>query len=179
MASTENLVTVGKITSVYGVKGWVKIFSYTEPMENIFSYKPWYLQTSKGLKLIDIDENRRQGQGIVAHIKNIDDRDEAKKYCQLDILVDQKLMPDLQDGDYYWHQLEGLQVYSITDGQNVLLGTISKMLETGANDVMVVSSCEGSVDKEERLIPYLPSQYSTKVDLSAGCLSLDWDPVFL
>jgi len=173
-------VTVGKVVSVYGIKGWVKVLSYTDPMENIFAYQPWILASADGSRqTIAVDDGRAQGQGLVVHIEGVDDRDEARFYCQKEILVEKSQMPKLEEGAYYWHQLVGLKVFSSFEGGGVLLGTIKQMLETGSsNDVMVVSPCEGSIDKRERLLPYLTGHYGIVVDLPAGSLSIDWDPDF-
>ena len=182
MPDTSGLVTVGKVVSVYGIKGWVKVMSYTDPKESIFSYSPWHLASADGsLEAVQVDEGREQGSGLVAHLQGLDDRELARLYCQRDILVDKSQMPVLDEGVYYWHQLIGLKVYSSFQdgsGKERLLGVIRQMLETGANDVMVVAPCEGSVDKRERLLPYLTGHYGLDVDLSAGRLTIDWDPEF-
>lgn len=179
MTDKSGLVTVGKVISVYGVKGWVKVMSYTDPKEDIFSYQPWQLASVNGsLQFVEVDDGREHGAGLVAHIVGLDDRELARLYCQRDILVDKDQMPALEKGAYYWYQLVGLKVYSSHGGQETLLGSISQMMETGANDVMVVSPCEASVDQRERLLPYLTGHYGLKVDLAAGCLMIDWDPEF-
>ncbi len=179
MTTEENLVVVGKITSVYGIKGWVKVYSWTDPKESIFNYQPWYLESTAGApELVDIDEYRPQGQGLVAHICGVDDRDEARQYCQRNILVVAQQLPALDAGEYYWHELEGLQVYSSFEQNRQLLGVIGRMMETGANDVMVVEPCEGSIDEQQRLVPFVIDAYHTEVDLQAGTLTLDWDPAF-
>jgi len=177
-----DLIPVGKIVSVYGVKGWVKVYSYTDPKENLFDYGPYWLAGREGqekdLLSIEIDEGRAQGEGLVAHLKGVDDRDEARVFCQREILVAKTALPRLPQGEYYWSDLLGLKVYSSWEGKRSLLGTVKQMLETGANDVMVVKPCEGSVDQRERLLPFIPHQYQTEIDLQAGCLSLEWDPDF-
>ena len=179
MPASSGLIAVGKVVSVYGIKGWVKVMSYTQPKESIFSYHPWHLASADGrLEPVEIDDGREQGIGLVVHIKGIDDREIARLYCQRDILVDRGQMPALEEGAYYWHQLVGLKVYSSFQGQQRLLGCIRQMMETGANDVMVVAPCEGSIDKRERLLPYLTGHYGLEVDLPAGRLTIDWDPEF-
>lgn len=186
MAKVEapaDLIPVGKIVSVYGVKGWVKVYSYTDPKENLFDYGPYWLAGREGqekevLLSIEIDEGRAQGEGLVAHLHGVNDRDEARAYCQREILVAKTVLPTLPQGEYYWSDLLGLKIYSSWGGNAILLGTVKQMLETGANDVMVVQPCEGSVDKRERLLPFLPNEYQTQIDVQAGCLSLEWDPDF-
>ncbi|MFL0796528.1 MAG: ribosome maturation factor RimM [Cellvibrionaceae bacterium] len=171
-------VTVGRITSVHGVKGWVKVYSHTRPPENIFSYKQWFVKTKHGLKEVELDEGRKQGKHLVAHLKGIDDRDAAQLYCQADIGILRSQLPGLEEGDYYWHQLEGLRVISDFDGKALDLGKVSRMMETGANDVLVVKGDEQSIDKGERLIPYVLDQFVTEVDLSEGQIRVEWDPEF-
>lgn len=183
----QEYITVGKITSVYGIKGWVKVYSYTEPKENIFSYKPWFMRTTVGskskldrpnLEPLEIDQHRPQGQGLVIHIAGVDDRNQAETFCQRDIIVSREQIPELPLGEYYWHQLQGLQVYSSSVQPPQLLGKIDRMLETGANDVMVVAACEGSIDERERWLPFVKDQYQTQVSLVENKITLDWDPDF-
>jgi 16S rRNA processing protein RimM len=180
--STQGKITVvGKLTAVYGVKGWVKVHAYTEPMDNIFNFSPWFLMGADGNttgKQVIIDDHRIHGKGLVAHIKGVDDRDAAALLCQRLIAVDMGELPTLPEGEYYWQELTGLQVLSrYSAGQPVLLGKISSLMETGANDVLVVTPCEGSIDQRERLLPYVEA-YVLEVDLDTGTMLVDWDPEF-
>lgn len=174
----SNLVDVGRITAVFGIKGWVKIHSDTEPLENIFSYSPWWLKTRHGVKPVEVVDYRPHGKGLVALIKGFEDPDKAQEICQLTIAVERGQMAELDDGDYYWHQLEGLVVITEFEGQSSRLGLVSRLLETGANDVLVVKGDAGSLDDKERLIPYLPGQFVKTIDLEAGEIRVDWDPDF-
>lgn len=182
-APNNGVTIAGKLTGVYGVKGWVKMHSYTEPAENIFNYAPWFLAEQNGTITsgpIVIDGYRSHGKGLIVHIKGVADRDQAALYCQRLIAVDMGTLPALPENEYYWHQLEGLKVLSVSDRQEdnaVLLGTIREMMETGANDVMVVAPCNGSIDQRERLLPYVDA-HVLRVDLQAGNILVDWDPDF-
>jgi len=172
-------VIIGKITTVYGVKGWVKVHAYTDPIDNFLHYQDCQIQQNGQWQAIRFDAGRRHGKGLVVHIQGIDDRDTAAAFCQSEIAIDGSLLPPLQSGDYYWHELEGLHVMATDEcGQDLLLGQVSHCLETGANDVLVVRSCHGSLDKQERLIPYVPGQYVIEVDTQKGVIRVDWDPDF-
>ena len=176
MKAMETLV-VGRITTVFGVRGWVKVHSYTDQVETLFSYNPWLIATDSGTQQLEIDNWRRQGDSLVAHIKGIDDRDIAKTWCGKDILVEKGKLPNLDADDYYWHQLQGLAVNATQGGQPVRLGVVKSLLETGANDVLVVKGDSQSVDREERLIPYV-DEYVVNVDIGNQTIDVNWDPEF-
>lgn len=174
----SNLITVGRITGVFGIKGWLKVKSSTEPAEQIVNYAPWWLKTRHGVKAVEIDEYLLRPQGLVVHIKGMDDRNQAEELGRVDIAVEKQQLPQLEAGDYYWHQLLGLQVISHYEGRQIDFGCIDKLLETGANDVLVVKPTETSVDAKERLVPYVPGTYVKEVDLDKGVILVEWDPDF-
>lgn len=172
---SAELVTVGRITAVYGVRGWVKVYSHTQPMDNILRFDRWWLQGQDGWEPLKIDRGRRRGKGLIAHIEGVDDRNDAAHYCQRDIAIRRSDMPRLEEGEFYWHQLEGLRVISHFDGREYDFGRVERLMETGANDVLVVRGGEGG---RERLIPYLPNEFVTCIDLDAGVITVAWDPAF-
>jgi 16S rRNA processing protein RimM len=182
--SAGEWLVVGRITGCYGIKGWVKIHSYTDPQENLLGFGQWMLRRRDGVEPIDFDDGRVQGRGLVAHIAGVDDRTLAEAYSGLEIAVRAECLPRLEQGDYYWSQLQGLQVWC-RDGsrrgtgeqgaaQRVLLGTVDYLIETGANDVLVVKPSAGSIDDRERLIPYLPGDVVTGVYLDRAVIEVDW-----
>ena len=172
------MLVVGRITGSYGIKGWVKIHAYTESAENFLAYDGFKLKRRSGLEDVEFAAARRQGKGLVAHIKGVDDRTLAETYKGLEILVGKEQLPALEAGDYYWHQLQGLQVWCSSEEahgeERVLLGLVDHLMETGANDVLVVKACEGSLDEQERLIPYLPGDVVSRVDLDKSLIEVDW-----
>ncbi len=179
MTSSSKTTVMGKITSVYGVKGWVKVFSYTQPKENICKYNDWKLEGGERNGAIKVLSCKAHGNGLIAQIEGCNDRDEAKAYAGSLITVPSEELPDLPDGEYYWYQLQGLKVFAQNEeSEKVLLGQVSHLIETGSNDVLVVKKCKGSLDGRERLIPYLPEQVVQTVDLSDGEIHVDWDPDF-
>lgn len=167
-------IVIGRISGVYGVRGWVKIHSFTEPSENLFGYRGWKIRRRDRWEAIEIDDGKQHGKGLIAHIAGVDDRAGAELLKGCDIAVPRAELPPLEGDEYYWHQLEGLEVYCGA----VLLGRVDHLLETGANDVLVVRGSEGSLDGRERLIPWVRGQVIRAVDLDAGRIDVEWDPEF-
>ena len=172
--AADATLVIGKITGSYGIKGWVKIHPYTDPQENFLEFGHWMLKRRSGLEPIECDAGRRQGRGLVAHMAGVDDRTLADSYKGLEVAVPADGLPQLEQGDYYWSQLQGLQVWCQDGEGRVLLGSVDYLIETGANDVLVVKACEGSIDQRERLIPYLPGDVVTRVDLDEAVIEVQW-----
>ena len=175
MAKHSQETVIGQVSSVFGVKGWLKVYSYTDPKEGILEYRDLTLVHQGQRIAAKVEEGRRQGQGIVVRLKGIDDRGLARTYCGADITVPTKELPPLPEGEYYWHQLEGLTVYTVA---NECFGRVDHLIETGSNDVLVVRATESSIDQRERLIPYLPEQVVKSVSLAESAMIVDWDPEF-
>jgi 16S rRNA processing protein RimM len=173
--SIDQLLTIGRIQSAYGIKGWVWIYANTEPMDNVFAYTPWYVQIGKDWREVDVVEWREQGKGIVARLAGCNDRNAAEALHNAVIWTAKTNLPSLPEGDYYWSDLIDLQVWTVS-GQ--LLGQVHSIMETGANDVLVVRTCAGSIDSQERLIPWIPEQVVTLVDIVNRRLVVDWDVDF-
>ena len=169
-----DLVVLGKIVSVFGIRGEVKIYSYTDPMDNLLGYRQWTLVRDGERKQAEMAGGRLHGKVLTARIKGLDDREIAREYIGYLICVPRSQLPELEDDEYYWHQLAGLSVIN-REGQ--LLGKVDHLLETGANDVLVVKPCAGSLDDRERLLPYIRQCVET-VDLEAGEMRVDWDADF-
>ena len=161
-------ITLGKIVGVYGVKGWVKVYSETRPREQIFEYSPWTLEQDGSRSEINLLEGRVHGKGLIAQLEGIGDRNQAEKLTGAVISVPQKALPETDKDEYYWSQLTGLRVVN-TEG--VDLGKVTGLFETGANDVMVVKG------EKERLIPF--TRFAVlDVDLDSGKITVDWDADF-
>lgn len=165
MQSTSDKILVGKVSGVHGVKGWVKIFSYTRPAENILNYSPWYLARDVDEICKPLLESQIQGKKIIVRLEELTDPDEAQGWVNADILVEKSCLPELPYGEYFWHDIIGLKVLNSDDTE---LGVVEEMLETGANDVVVISG------KERVLIPWVMDEYITEIDLEAGLMHVDW-----
>ncbi|MFA6053705.1 MAG: ribosome maturation factor RimM [Methylobacter sp.] len=165
----QQIINVGKISGVFGVKGWVKVFSFTDPRENILTYSPWLLKKGDEIKAVNVVDGQLQGKTIVAQLSGVNDRDQAANLMGWDVFITQDQLPAAAKGEYYWSDLVGLKVETI-DG--VQLGVVDSLLETGANDVIVVQG------ERERAIPFLQGETVINIDLDAGRIVVDWDPEF-
>ena len=171
MAAAGRRVPIGRIVGLYGVQGWLKIESWAAPRMRIFDYQPWLLGAAPGVETeVTGVKGRTQGKGMVAQLPGVDDREQAAALIGTDIYVAREQLPPPAEGEYYWVDLEGLEVVTTED---VKLGRVSHLFATGANDVVVVRDGE-----RERLIPFVQGSYVRSVDLSAGRMVVDWDPEF-
>jgi len=173
---TERRVTLGRVSGVWGVKGWVRVHSYTQPPENIFRYKPWQLDGARGgeYRLV---EGRPQGKGLVALLAQGDaapaeDRDVALQLVGCDISVPRSALPPVPAGQVYWADLVGCDVFN---EQDVRLGKVTAMAGSGAQDVMVVLDDEGDA-RLERMIPFVRGPIIKDVDVDARRVVADWQP---
>jgi len=168
---TDNgYINVGEISGVFGVKGWVKVFSFTQPRENILSYSPWFLKKGNSIQAFKRTAGRRQGKLVVAELEGVNDRDAAAALSGWQILIKKTQLPATAKDEYYWIDLIGLSVENL---EGVKLGQVDSLLETGANDVLVVKQGD-----TERLIPFIQPQTVRQVDLEKGLILVDWDAEF-
>jgi 16S rRNA processing protein RimM len=165
----DRLVVAGQISGHYGVKGWVKVFSFTQPRARIVSYAPWVLRRGEQTDVYEVAEGKAHGKGVIVRLSGIDNRESAAGLIGAEILVDRQRFAELEPGEYYWSDLMGLAVQT-ESGQK--LGIVDHLLETGANDVLVI---EG---ERRRLIPFLKDTVIRQVDLDAGLIVVCWDPDF-
>ena len=163
------LVLVGRISGLYGVRGWLKIFSYTEPRENIVGYSPWQLNKDGQWQTVNVESGRTHGKGVVVKLIGYDDRDRAALLIGCDIAVTREQLGEPEAGEYYWADLEGLKVITL---EGVELGVVDHLFETGANDVVVVRG------EREHLLPFVRGEVIRNIDLQRRVMEVDWDPDF-
>ncbi len=166
---SEQTVIVGRVAGVYGVRGWIKVHSYTEPAEQILDFQPWLVGSTNAWRPMSVTSGRRHGKGLIAQLESVADRERAVTLVGADIAVRRDQLPGLAQGEYYWTDLEGLRVVTAA---GIDLGVVDHLFETGANDVLVVRG------ERERLIPYVRDEVVRRVDLEQGVLVVDWDPEF-
>ncbi len=163
---SREVVPVGRIAGPYGVRGWVRVRSDTDPPEGLLDHATWLIGAPGDWTEHRVAEGRVHGAGLVARLEGLGDRDAAGALSGRDIGIERDALPELEDGDYYWTDLIGLEVRTV---EGARLGTVVRMMETGANDVLVVGG------ERERLLPYLPGRVVRRVDLEAGSIEVDWN----
>lgn len=174
--SKEDQITLGKVGAVYGIKGWLKIHSFTDEPEAILDYFPWSLKLGNKIQTVEITDWRKHNKGLIVKVAGIDDRDDAQALVGSEILTSEAALPELSQGDFYWRDLIGM---SVVTNKGYDLGVVSDMMETGANDVLVVkANLNDGFSKKERLIPYLFEQVIESVSLENKQICVDWDPGF-
>jgi 16S rRNA processing protein RimM len=179
VAASNELLVIGRLMAVYGLKGWFKVYSYTEPMENLFGYKRCLLQREGQWQPVDIEAGRPHGKGLVLKLRGIDSPEQGAGFIGCDLAIAVSDLPSLPANEYYWRQLIGLQVVvDHPERGRLILGRVDHLMETGSNDVLVVRGDEQSIDRRERLLPYLPDQVILEIDLDAQLMRVDWDPDF-
>ena len=167
MSTDLEPVVLGKVSGLFGVKGWVKIHSYTEPREAILDYPQWLLEIDGKWQARNPAEGKRHGKTVIVRFEGTTDRDAATGFVGALVGVDRSAMPEPAEGAYYWSDLEGL---TVEEKSGNVLGTVAYLLDTGANDVLVVRHGD-----QEILIPFVTGQVVTDVDLVNGVIRVDWE----
>ena len=166
--TSEEFVPVGKISGAFGVKGWVKVFSFTEPRKNILSYSPLYISRKGEWIEVKKSGGRTQGKGVVMELENVTDRDQVLPLIGAELAIkNTQLKPTAKDA-FYWSELVGLTVINLQDQP---LGQVDHLLETGANDVLVLK-VDG--EDEKRLIPFVMDEIVKLVDVDNKLIQVDW-----
>ena len=169
MDTNNDWVIIGRFGRPHGIKGLLTVISFTEPRDNISSYTDWHANINhqwQPLKLLHLEMNNKS---ILTQVEGNQDRDAVARLTNIDIAVKRHQLPSLQQGEYYWHQLVGMRVVT---QEGTALGTVTEMMSTGANDVMVV------VGEKRHLIPYLPGTAVIEINDTQRLITVDWDVDF-
>lgn len=176
MSAQAETIVVGQLGGAYGIKGWLKVSSYTDVPEGIFDYAPWLVSLRGECKTVTVSQWRRHNKGLIVKLAEIEDRTQAETMVGAEISIREDQLKSLGEDEFYWRDLIGCKVVS-TKGYD--FGTVKELLETGANDVLTVTANpRDAFGKKERLIPYLDDQVIKRVDLEAKLIEVDWDPGF-
>ena len=168
MDTPVEYIPVGKISGAFGVKGWVKIYSFTDPRENILSYSPLYLSRKGEWVKVKVVEGRLQGKGVVMSLSGVTDRDQVLPLVGVELAIAKTQIKPAGKDEYYWSDLIGMSVVNVQDEQ---LGEVESLLENGAHDVLVVLN----KDKTERLIPFVLDDIVELVDLDNKVIRVAWE----
>jgi 16S rRNA processing protein RimM len=167
VSAREKWVILGRVSGVFGVKGWLKVQSYTEPRDNIVGFDAWTLRRNGVDHAFELEDGHSHAGSVVAKLHGIDDREQAREWIGADIVVARERLPAIAEGELYWTDLEGLEVRTTT---GIVLGNVDHLLATGGNDVLVLDSVP------QRLIPFVVGAVVKEVDLEAGHIVVDWSP---
>lgn len=166
----QKLLLLGRFTGAFGIRGQVKLESWTEPRASIFRYQPWILRNAAGEEReVTGVRGKSSGKHVVADVPDVTDRDAAEALRGTDILVPRSALPPPKAGEFYWVDLEELQVVNL---EGVDFGRVSHLFSTGANDVLVARG------ERERMIPFIEPDVVREVDFDAGRITVDWDADF-
>jgi len=169
MNDQEKLV-IGRVSSPHGIKGWLKILSYTDPVENIFSYKSIFLKKRNNYLPFEIEDYSISGKIIRMKLKGIDDRNHSEEIAECEILINRNDLPEISSDSYYWADLIGFQVIR-GDSENI--GVLDSFIETGSNDVMVVVG----KNNNRNLIPFINRDVIKTVDMKGKVIIVDWNEI--
>ena len=165
---SERRILLGRVLGAFGVRGELKLQSVTDPPARLLKYQPWILVHRGAEREIAGAKGRDTAKGVLLTLPDVADRDQAEALAGAEIWVPRSRLPAPKPGEYYWVDLEGLRV---VNREGVVLGTVSHLFETAANDVIVVAG------ERERLIPFL-DDFVLRVDFESGQIDVDWDPEF-
>ena len=160
-------ILVGKISNPHGIKGWVKVISFTDPIENILSYKKWTISDNETEKTYCLEDSRIQGNKIVIKLEGVNNRDDADLLKNLQIEINRSDLPKLEENSYYW---EDLVDFNVIDIKGMHVGKVDSLFRTGSNDVLVIIN----ETKQRLLVPFIMEEVIKYVDLDKELISIDW-----
>jgi len=167
-SNLNDKILLGRVSGLFGVRGWLKLFSYSRPPENILSYNPLWLKTPMGWKALEVEAKQAYADGrLVVKLRGVDDRDVARSFMGLDLGVNPDQLPEPPADEFYWVDLIGCTVENVS-GQT--LGVVTEMMETGAKDVMRVKTAEGV-----ELIPFAFGAVVQSVDVAQKRILVHWE----
>ncbi|ART80078.1 ribosome maturation factor RimM [Oceanisphaera avium] len=169
-------VVVGQLGAVYGIKGWLKVNSFTDRPDGIFDYQPWLMRDGNSWREVKVSAWKRHNNGLICKLSHVEQREEAQLLTGADIGVSATLFKPLPDDEFYWRDLIGCRVQN-TKGYD--FGQVSQLMETGSNDVLVVkANAKDAFGQRERLIPFIKDQVIKSVNIAERIIEIDWDPDF-
>jgi 16S rRNA processing protein RimM len=162
------MVVMGRIAAPFGIKGWIKVQTFTQSIDSLLHYRAWWLGVKEGWEERKVEEGGVHGRALIAKLSGCDDREAAARAKGLEIAVPRSELSLNAEGEYYWSELIGLEV---ANREGVALGRVAGLLETGVNQVLVIQG------ERERLIPFVAAVV-VSVDVAGRLLVVDWGADF-
>ena len=164
MSVVKQPLIVGRFGKTFGVQGWIKLQSFTTPTDNILKYQPWYIKKRRGWQILEITGSDFKGETIIIKLPGCNDPETAKRYTNCQIAVDRSQLPEIDENEHYWADLIGM---SVVTTKGIKLGIVNSLLETGANDVLVIKG------KEEFLLPYV-KEIIKNINKNTKTITVEW-----
>jgi 16S rRNA processing protein RimM len=146
LPKSDPVIVMGRVLAPFGIKGWIKVQPFTDSVDGLLRYADWHLGTGEQWKVFRVVDASVHGASVIAQLAGVDDRDAAYALRGSSIGVERSAMPATSADEFYWSDLIGLRVLNLEGDQ---LGRIDRLLETGANPVLIVSG------DRERMIPFV------------------------
>lgn len=162
--SEPEFICIGKIHRTHGIKGDVILDPMTDFPERIRRGKTVYAGESH--RQLTVSRVRQKPPFLLVGFKEIEDETEAAEFRNTFVYVKTSDLPKLPEGEYYFHQLIGLEAINAKDEH---IGTLTEILETGANDVYVIRKD----DETEELVPDIP-QFILSIDIDRHVIKIDF-----
>ena len=160
---------IAKIGKTRGLKGEFFLRSYAQNPETLFSFEKFFALSTSAMEEVHFEFMRESNSNIVAKLKSINDIDEIKAYGQKDIFVLKSELPELDENEAYWFELEGMQVTNL-EGQH--LGQVQEVNNFGASDMLEVKSTNKKI--KNLLIPFIKNRVIISIDKSKNSILVDW-----
>ena len=158
-------VVLGQVGGAFGVQGWVRIQSYTDPPANILKYERWQLGRAGQWREVEVEDGKVTAKGVLAKLVGVETPEDARLATGSEIAVTREELPKPAPGEYYWSDLEGLAAFGQNDQP---LGRIEEFRTTPAGPVAVIRG------ERQHWVPFVKERI-VSVDLDAGRVVLDWD----
>jgi 16S rRNA processing protein RimM len=161
-APPDDLVVMGQVIAPFGIKGWLRIRSFTDEIGTLASFPHWWLQLESGWKMFQLEDSSVGSKGLTALLAEIGDRTQAESVSNAQIAISRSALPQLDADEFYWADLIG---FSVETPLQAKIGVLEGLLETSAADVLVV---KGDADH------LIPAALILEVDMDGKRVTVDW-----
>lgn len=165
-APAEARVVLGRVSAAHGIRGWLRVASYTEPPEALLDYPRWLLRRADGTEVPYELRDAESGGGphMRVALTGVDDRNAAELLRGCDIAVPRSELPPANEREYYQQDLLGFEVVNL---EGVKMGVLSHFVDGAAQPLMAIKGAR------ELWIPAVPLHLK-RVDLAARTVVVDW-----